>query len=86
VRIEFVEERSRSVRCPCPISETASATAHRACCDSRSTPSEFEMAEQYGVSRDVIRRAKEDLAGEGWLVVLQERGTFIVDPEPGDSD
>jgi DNA-binding GntR family transcriptional regulator len=25
-------------------------------------PSEFEMADQYGVSRDVIRRAKEELA------------------------
>ena len=28
-------------------------------------PSEFEMAEQYGVSRDVIRRAKEELASQG---------------------
>ena len=27
-------------------------------------PSELEMAEQYGVSRDVIRRAKEELAGK----------------------
>ncbi|MGH3210936.1 MAG: GntR family transcriptional regulator, partial [Trebonia sp.] len=30
-------------------------------------PSEFELAEQYGVSRDVIRRAKEEMVGEGWL-------------------
>jgi GntR family transcriptional regulator len=49
-------------------------------------PSEFEMAEQYGVSRDVIRRAKEELAGEGWLTVLQGRGTFVTHPEPGDSN
>jgi DNA-binding GntR family transcriptional regulator len=49
-------------------------------------PSEFEMAEQYGVSRDVIRRAKEELAGEGWLIVLHGRGTFIARAVPGDSD
>ena len=49
-------------------------------------PSELEMAEQYGVSRDVIRRAKEELAGEGWLIVLHGRGTFIARTVPGDSD
>lgn len=43
-------------------------------------PSEFEMAEQYGVSRDVIRRAKEELVSEGWLIVLQGRGTFVSEP------
>lgn len=48
-------------------------------------PSEFEMAEQYGVSRDVIRRAKEELAGEGWLIVLQGRGTFVTHPDRSDS-
>jgi DNA-binding transcriptional MocR family regulator len=46
-------------------------------------PSEFDMAEQYGVSRDVIRRAKAQLAEEGWLVVLQGRGTLsLVVPLP----
>jgi DNA-binding GntR family transcriptional regulator len=45
-------------------------------------PSELDMAEQYGVSRDVIRRAKEVLAAEGWLIVLQGRGTFIAHPAP----
>jgi len=49
-------------------------------------PSEMEMAEQYGVSRDVIRRAKEQLAGEGWLIVLHGRGTFVAHPRPGDSN
>jgi GntR family transcriptional regulator of arabinose operon len=44
------------------------------------------MAEQYGVSRDVIRRAKEELAGEGWLIVLHGRGTFVAHPAPGESD
>ena len=48
-------------------------------------PSELEMAEQYGVSRDVIRRAKEELSREGWLIVLQGRGTFVTHPEPCDS-
>jgi GntR family transcriptional regulator len=49
-------------------------------------PSELEMAEQYGVSRDVIRRAKEELAGEGWLIVLHGRGTYVAGAVPGDSD
>jgi DNA-binding GntR family transcriptional regulator len=49
-------------------------------------PSELEMAEQYGVSRDVIRRAKEELAGQGWLIVLHGRGTFVANPRPGDSN
>ncbi len=43
-------------------------------------PSEYELAEQYGVSRDVIRRAKEVLADEGWLIVLHGRGTFVAHP------
>lgn len=43
-------------------------------------PSEFDMADQYGVSRDVIRRAKEELASEGWLIVLHGRGTFVAHP------
>ena len=48
-------------------------------------PSELDMAEQYGVSRDVIRRAKEELAGEGWLIVLHGRGTFVAHPDQGDT-
>jgi len=46
-------------------------------------PSEFDLADQYGVSRDVIRRAKEELVGEGWLIVLQGRGTFVAHPAGG---
>jgi DNA-binding GntR family transcriptional regulator len=49
-------------------------------------PNEFEMAEQYGVSRDVIRRAKEELAGEGWLIVLHGRGTFVAQAESSESN
>lgn len=47
-------------------------------------PSELDLAEQYGVSRDVIRRAKEELAGEGWLIVLHGRGTFVAHPAQSD--
>jgi DNA-binding GntR family transcriptional regulator len=43
------------------------------------------MAEQYGVSRDVIRRAKEEPAGQGWLIVLHGRGTFVAHPRSDDS-
>jgi len=49
-------------------------------------PSELEMGEQYGVSRDVIRRAKEELAGEGWLIVLHGRGTYVAHPRPAGSN
>jgi DNA-binding GntR family transcriptional regulator len=43
-------------------------------------PSELDLAGQYGVSRDVIRRAKGELAGQGWLIVLHGRGTFVAHP------
>jgi DNA-binding GntR family transcriptional regulator len=49
-------------------------------------PSELDMAEQYGVSRDVIRRAKDELAGQGWLIVLHGRGTFVSHPTSSDSE
>jgi DNA-binding GntR family transcriptional regulator len=45
-------------------------------------PGELELAEQYGVSRDTIRRAIQELASEGLLVVLHGRGTFVARPEP----
>ena len=35
-------------------------------------PNELDMAGQYGVSRDVTRRAKEQLADQGWLIVLPD--------------
>jgi GntR family transcriptional regulator len=40
-------------------------------------PGELELAEQYGVSRDTIRRAIQELVSEGRLVVLRGRGTFV---------
>jgi DNA-binding GntR family transcriptional regulator len=44
-------------------------------------PSEFELADQYGVSRDTIRRAIQELVSENRLVVLHGRGTFVT-PKP----
>ena len=38
---------------------------------------ELELADQYGVSRDTIRRAIQELASEGRLVVLHGRSTFV---------
>jgi DNA-binding GntR family transcriptional regulator len=49
-------------------------------------PSELDMADQYGVSRDVIRRAKEELVAQGWLIVLHGRGTFVTHPDLNNND
>lgn len=40
-------------------------------------PSEPELAAQYQVSRDTVRRALQELAAEGLVAVLRGRGTFI---------
>jgi DNA-binding GntR family transcriptional regulator len=40
-------------------------------------PGELELADQYGVSRDTIRRAIQELVSKDRLVVLHGRGTFI---------
>jgi len=40
-------------------------------------PGELELAEQYGVSRDTIRRAIQELVSEDRLIVLHGRGTFV---------
>lgn len=44
-------------------------------------PGELELADQYGVSRDTIRRAIQELVSEGRLIVLHGRGTFVTKPE-----
>jgi DNA-binding GntR family transcriptional regulator len=38
---------------------------------------ELELADQYGVSRDTIRRAIQELVSEERLIVLHGRGTFV---------
>jgi DNA-binding GntR family transcriptional regulator len=45
-------------------------------------PGELELAEQHGLSRDTIRRAIQELAAEGLLVVLHGRGTFVAQQKP----
>lgn len=40
-------------------------------------PNELELAQQYGVARLTVRRAMQDLAGDGAVVVLRGRGTFV---------
>jgi GntR family transcriptional repressor for pyruvate dehydrogenase complex len=41
-------------------------------------PNEYELAEQYGVSRTVVREAMKTLAKEGLVQVRPGRGTFVV--------
>lgn len=43
-------------------------------------PSEPELAEKYEVSRITVRRAVEELCGDGYLVKQQGRGTFVSAP------
>ena len=40
-------------------------------------PSEFELAEQYGVSRITVRRAVTELCHAGYLSKQQGKGTFV---------
>jgi DNA-binding GntR family transcriptional regulator len=40
-------------------------------------PGEAELADLYGVSRDTIRRATQELAAEKLIVILHGRGTFV---------
>ncbi len=43
-------------------------------------PSESELSEEYSVSRITVRRAVEELCGEGHLIKMQGRGTFVSKP------
>jgi GntR family transcriptional regulator len=41
-------------------------------------PSEYELAEQYGVARVTIRRAIQELVSENRVTIVRGRGTYIV--------
>jgi len=43
-------------------------------------PTEVELAEQLGVSRETVRRATETLQQEGMLVKYRRKGTFLAAP------
>lgn len=47
-------------------------------------PTEVDLAENYGVARNTIRRAIKELADEKIIVVMHGRGTFIADPPPSE--
>lgn len=44
-------------------------------------PTEVQLAEQLGVSRETVRRATETLAAEGLLVKFRRKGTFVATAE-----
>jgi DNA-binding GntR family transcriptional regulator len=46
-------------------------------------PTEAELAEQYGVSRQTVRRAFHDLVAEGLVYRVPGRGTFAANREDG---
>ncbi len=58
------------------IRQAAALAAHGLAADTR-LPGELELADQYGVSRDTIRRAIQELVTEDRLIVLHGRGTFV---------
>jgi GntR family transcriptional regulator of arabinose operon len=46
-------------------------------------PSENEIAEQFGVSRQTVRQTLGELEAEGWLHRMRGKGTFVSPPRPG---
>lgn len=44
-------------------------------------PSENEVAERFGMSRQTVRQAFGELEAEGWLKRIQGKGTYVSEPE-----
>lgn len=77
---EAAQELGRLNRSPSLLEQVESvlrqAIAERRFADDR-LPTEMELAEQLGVSRETVRRATEVLKREGLLVKYRRKGTFI---------
>lgn len=52
----------------------------------KQVPSEHEIAEQFGVSRQTVRQAFGELEKEGWLERIQGKGTFARNPKRRESE
>ena len=46
-------------------------------------PTEKELGEQFGVSRETVRRATESLQRDGLLVKYRSKGTFVASENAG---
>jgi DNA-binding GntR family transcriptional regulator len=42
-------------------------------------PPETDLAESYGIARNTVRRAVAELVKDGYPIVVQGRGTFVVE-------
>lgn len=49
-------------------------------------PSENEITEQYGLSRQTVRQTFSELEKDGWLERIQGKGTFAKNPERRDGE
>ncbi|GAB6929459.1 arabinose utilization transcriptional regulator AraR [Paenibacillus sp. JCM 10914] len=52
----------------------------------RQVPSEHEIADQFGVSRQTVRQTFGELEKEGWLTRIQGKGTFARNPQRRESE
>ncbi|MCZ9340639.1 GntR family transcriptional regulator [Streptomyces sp. TRM76130] len=58
----------------------------------RPIPSEYRLADEYGVARLTARRAAQELRERGLIVTVRGKGSFVVeqppvdDPEGGEPD
>lgn len=52
----------------------------------KQVPSEHEIADQFGVSRQTVRQTFGELEKEGWLERIQGKGTFARNPERRESE